>query len=177
MRRGSGVQKTIDIKPFLVPGEPTTSSPRAVFFLFMAKYIITYACGCAVEKQLYGKISKRESYVEWASKHECPECEKARLNSEAQAKAEQSNLPSLTGSDKQVAWAITIRQAFLSDLENGITDRMKLINDSNREKAMASLAKINETRDTMIANETSASWWIDRRYCGYKEMISDYLYK
>lgn len=143
----------------------------------MARYTITYACGCTVEKQLFGKISERESYIAWAKKHECPECKKAKYNAECQAKAEVNNLPSLTGSEKQITWAVAIRQTFLTNLENGIAKRMKLVNDSNREKAMASLAKINATRDNIIDNETSASWWIDRRYDSYQTMISDYLNK
>lgn len=148
--------------------------------IIMAKYTITYACGCTIEKQLYGKISERESYIAWAAEHECPECKKAKYNAECQAKAEENNLPSLTGSEKQTAWAVAIRQTFLTNLENWIEKSMKLINENNSEKAMESLAKINAIRDAMIANETSASWWIDkRRYCTYdfKGMISDYMNK
>lgn len=143
----------------------------------MARYTITYACGCTVEKQLFGKISERESYIAWAAEHECPECKKAKYNAECQAKAEENNLPSLTGSEKQITWAVSIRQNILSNLAEWTERSMKLINDGNREQAMASLAKINATRDNMIANETSASWWIDRRFYGFKEMITEYSNK
>lgn len=140
----------------------------------MARYIITYACGCTVEKQLYGKISERESYITWAAKHECPECKRAKYNAECQKKAEDAKLPSLTGSEKQIVWAVAIRQTFLNNLENWLKNSTKHITDTNCEKAMKSIAKINVTRDNIIANETSASWWIDRRDTDFKEIIKDY---
>lgn len=46
----------------------------------MAKYQINYACGHgSTEKQLYGKTSERDSYIEWAEQNMvCPDCYKAK---------------------------------------------------------------------------------------------------
>lgn len=53
----------------------------------MAKYNINYACGHgSTEKQLYGKISGRTEYVEWAERTlVCPDCYKAKMREQAKA--------------------------------------------------------------------------------------------
>ena len=140
----------------------------------MAKYDIVYGCGCTVTKQLTGKLQDRDSYIAWAATQDCPECKKAKFNEECRIKAENSNFPTLTGSEKQVTWAVAIRQAFLDNLDMMIKERLPKVNDSNRERAMATLQTIYNIRDAIIANETSAKWWIDKRYDMPQGIIADY---
>lgn len=140
----------------------------------MAKYNIVYGCGHTVTMQLYGKLKDRESYIKWALTQDCPECKKSKYNEECRKKAEENNLPPLSGSEKQVVWAVAIRQAFLDNLQSLLDERMKLVNDSNRERAMTSLQKIHTIRDAIITNETSAKWWIDRRNDLPQNIMADY---
>ena len=90
----------------------------------MAKYNIVYGCGHTVTKELSGKIEDRESYIKWASTQDCPECKKAKYNEECRIKAEENNLPALSGSEKQIVWAIAIRQTFLTNLQSLIDERV-----------------------------------------------------
>lgn len=129
----------------------------------MAKYTITYACGCTEVKQLYGTYASRDSYVAWAKNHECHNCKKAKEAKEAEAKALENNYPSLTGSEKQIAWAMTIRNKFIDLINGKLEIAMSKVNDSNREKAMASREKLINAFNKMLATETSSSFWIDNR--------------
>ena len=140
----------------------------------MGKYQIEYICGHTVTKELFGKLKDREHYIQWASTQECPECKQAKYNKKCQEMAEENNLPSLSGSDKQVVWAVAIRQTFLTNLQSLIDERMKKVNDNNRERSMATLQIIYQIRDAIITNETSAKWWIDKRYYLPQDIIEDY---
>ena len=140
----------------------------------MAKYDIIYGCGCTVKQELLGKFKDRESYIAWAATQDCPECKKAKYNAMCQEMAGKNNLPSLSGSEKQIIWAIAIRQTFLTNLQSELDERMKKVNDSNRERAMAGFEKIYAIRNSIIENETSAKWWIDKRYDLPQDIIADY---
>lgn len=83
----------------------------------MALYDITYKCGHTCRKQLYGKIDSRHEYIEWARDNKlCPECEEEaraekirKENENAQRIAQKEGYPDLQGTEKQVTWAVAIR--------------------------------------------------------------------
>ena len=109
------------------------------------KYEITHICGHNQEHQMYGAEAERKSKLAWLAGQPCANCRQ----SAASAAAENSNLPALSGSDKQVAWAVTIRQAaidlMVSDLgANGF---------ACPEDVAAAVAGL----------PAAASWWIDNR--------------
>lgn len=137
----------------------------------MGKYQIEYICGHTMTKELFGKIKDREHYIQWASTQECPECKQAKYNKKCQEMAEKYNLPSLSGSEEQVVWAVDIRQTFLTNLQSLIDERLK---NNNGKRAMAILQVFYHTRDVIIKNETSAKWWIDKRYYLPQDIIADY---
>lgn len=88
----------------------------------MAQYTINYSCGHKGIVNLFGKYDERERKIAWLERQECPECEKARAARLAEATDSELNLPSLTGSDKQIAWAKTIRATYLRQFNNLMTD-------------------------------------------------------
>lgn len=94
----------------------------------------THTCGHQGERyQAYGKRDGRERQLRAIESRPCPNCQMA----DAQKKAEESGLPQLVGSPKQIAWASDIR------------DRaMRLLPAEKTEK---------------LRPETSAKWWIDNR--------------
>ena len=117
------------------------------------KYNVKFSCGHTVEMQLYGSTRDRERKIEWYEKQVCPDCykkqlaeERAKATVEAAEAAKTNNLPELTGSEKQVAWALTIRQNILSWLGN----------DRHQDKESKEL--YNKT-----IKMTDAKWWIDYR--------------
>jgi len=119
----------------------------------MANYEITYSCGHTETKQLCGKHSDRENYIEWASQNRvCSACysqqkQQERQNQIATEKVEceqlrQSadiELPELTGTPKQIAWAKDILT--------------KLLTNPATSLIMPALSERHHT----------AQYWIDRR--------------
>ena len=129
----------------------------------MAKYEITYKCGHTGTVELFGKGSDRERKLEWMSKnHICPEClekEKQAAQKAIIEEAKNAGLPELTGSEKQVAWAISIRQTFIEAIENGIatSDAKYADNPQWTESRSAIVSSVEYIKST----KTEAKWWID----------------
>lgn len=117
----------------------------------MAWETINHKCGHTQRVQLYGPGVDRESKKEWMETKDCPDCwreqkEKDRKeeNERASALASEIGFTPLSGSDKQVAWANTIRQKTYEDF--------------------AAANQTNATKFVPLINaEKLARWWIDNR--------------
>ena len=110
----------------------------------MSKYGGTYACGHEGVVNVIGKMSERQRKVDYAFSHLCPKCAKEERerkileeNQNSKALSAEYGFPNLTGTEKQIDWANTIRLNFYNEFENdGIAQ-------------------------TIIENETKASFWLD----------------
>ncbi len=133
----------------------------------MAKYDIKFSCGHTETKQLFGKTKDRDWQIKkWEESGLCSDCyrksiEDARekANEAAAAAASKLGLPDLIGTEKQVAWATTVRQGFIDEMLENLA---KWEGDHEKE------TKIFEH---IIENKLSASWWIDRRDQGARSII------
>ena len=95
-------------------------------------------CSKGYQVQLYGPLKSREWKVSNWDKM-CPDCweeSKKKAAEKALKNAKTNGLPELTGSPKQISWALSIRERLLSDPA--------------------------ESRN-VDANNTLASYWIDNR--------------
>lgn len=119
----------------------------------MAKYTINYKCGCEGKVELFGKYADRYSRIAYLETTECPECYRAKANAAASAAKEERGLTDLTGSEKQVAWANSIREGAYKALDclmpYAQTDEAKKLVESWRDR---------------MNSQTTAKWWIDKRY-------------
>ena len=123
----------------------------------MAKHDVECpVCSTSYTVQLYGPGRDREyklEHYDWT----CADCkEKARQEENqkaAQANAE-SGLPQLTGSEKQIAWAETIRKQKIATLDEAMTHR-GLSHSLDLDRFNAAVATLKRT--------ASARWWIDNR--------------
>ncbi len=117
-------------------------------------------CGKEYQIALFGKMDRREWIVEHGS-HICDDCkaaERAAANATNATNAANNNnagLPPLTGSDKQIAWAETIRAEKLAAF------RAAGIKPEMLEKVIA-----------VVFAETSASAWIDRRNADVRQLMA-----
>lgn len=124
----------------------------------MAKYEVTRSCGHVETVDLYGPRKNREWRLENVEAEKlCEECYKAKLaeerelaNKQAAEAAQAQGLPKLEGTEKQVAWAETIRQEVLTAIDDYILE------DEAKDPRVIEI--VNH-----IKSKTSASWWIDRR--------------
>lgn len=149
----------------------------------MAKYDVTYKCGHTETVQLYGKIDDRMKKIEWMEQHAvCSECKRKETEEKHRQEYEKAlqqseSLPVLQGSEKQVAWAMTIRQKWIDKARQYLESKGMPYQES-LEKL---LAGYNADREKWDANEerqqplselwllltahieTSAKFFIDNR--------------
>jgi hypothetical protein len=133
----------------------------------MAKYTVEHTCGHTQVYQLYGKSSERTRKLEWLADQICTECKreaeaKARADASAQAAAaaEENGFPRLQGTEKQIAWAETIRRDRLNRLrviEEAIEEARKIPDQP--------AGALDVMADAIIAikGQDSAHWWIEHR--------------
>jgi hypothetical protein len=132
----------------------------------MAKYRITRTCGHPETLQIAGPVAGRDRQAEYESGRLCYECYKAEqakqrtaASQTAAEAAKASGLPSLTGSDKQVAWAETIRAVAVQSL-NALRPMLQAAPD--RKAADIAIGIIDAT-----LARTSAHDWIESRPTTY----------
>lgn len=109
----------------------------------MAWYYGIYSCGHEGRVNIIGKHSERQWKIDRHFEGICEECKaknREEANRQATKKASEYEFPDLKGTEKQIAWANTIRMDFYEFYtSNGIVV------------------------DGIIKNETDARFWIDNR--------------
>jgi len=109
---------------------------------------IIHACGHEQAHHLTGFNSQQERKARWLKTTTCRDCFVAEKRAEEAAAAALSSaaishlaLPPLTGTDRQISWASTIRT-----------------------KRLAALTNLNSDADCYACLQvTDAKWWIDHR--------------
>ena len=131
----------------------------------MANYTIVRACGHEARVKARGAPPARERKLELERQRICGRCAIEKQRSEAEAAAEAEELPALTGTPKQIAWAMTLRHKALVDAETyldylresgqlkGRVGRDMELFEAQKERALEPLKA-----------RTEAAWWIDRRH-------------
>lgn len=121
-------------------------------------------CGHTFEVRTY-KANRREadSFEAWAAENiiECNDCAKARKeaqhaeeNAKAAQIANENEYPELQGTEKQIAWANTIREKAMATIE-------EYYNNSKRDGEMYQYQK--QAVISVTLSRVNASWWIDHR--------------
>lgn len=150
----------------------------------MAHYDITHTCGHDERIELFGKTSERERRIEWLQERPCTECwkkeqaaeDEARKNKEAAMIVEKLGddaadavnaisdaTCALEGSAKQVAWAEDIRTKCIAQALDQLLDlAARLPGEATAQQSAALAARCNAIA-SVIANKTSAAWWIENR--------------
>ena len=128
----------------------------------MAKYHGTFSCGHEGEVGIIGPSKDRQWKANRHFEGLCPDCyvkhieeEKGKTNAAALEKAKEMELPELQGSEKQAAWANTLRQNFIDAVEKDIEVLQKHEGGDNKTVA--------ETLDHILTTKTEAKWFIDNR--------------
>lgn len=111
------------------------------------------------------KFNRREaeSFEAWAAENitECWECRKAREAKEAEEARVAKAWPTLTGSEKQVAWATKIRDELVS----------KLLEVYKPREEDAEI--FNNAIKGWLGTRTDSRFWIDNRYNSVRETAKD----
>lgn len=131
----------------------------------MAQYTVQHICGHSQVHQLYGKTADRQSKLQWLASGDCSECyaaakqqQREQTAAAAQQQADSQGLPQLQGSDKQIAWALTIRESKLQDIADTRTLILGNVGKGPQEISDRALQVLDD-----MFEQTSAAWWIDHR--------------
>ena len=107
-----------------------------------------------------------DSFEKWAAENitECDECKAARIkagydeeNARSAQAAQEMRYPSLTGTEKQVAWANTIRERTMSTLREYYLDPEKIKRHPQSPRIFDGLSKI-------MLGHVFAGWWIENQH-------------
>lgn len=108
----------------------------------------------------------------------CPHCQQKKVEDEREREREEArkvagelNLPELQGSEKQIKWALSIRNRAVEELKPSMDYAEKLLKENpsnNLAKAYVSMAKD-------LINNPKSSTWIDYRQHDFKYMIARLL--
>lgn len=147
----------------------------------MAWYYGTYSCGHDGRVNIIGPGKDREWKKEREFSGLCPECcrkkieeeraakskEIAAKNEETKKEAEEMELPELSGSPKQVAWANTIRVEFIKKFSEKITQTISKGKKFVRivesgEYVTFKLSDLQEI-EKILMSKAEARFWIDHR--------------
>lgn len=131
----------------------------------MAQYTVTHKCGHEVVHRLYGPSRQREWRLKKLAEELCPACEeaeRAKRNAEAAARNREMGLPPLTGTEKQVAWAESIRARIMKELDDELAAGLAAGEQITEEGQMLI--------DTLMA-QTEARWWIDARHFSIRSLM------
>ena len=137
-------------------------------------YSGTFSCGHEGKVNIIGKAKDREWKIERAFSNMCPDCykkwleeEHQRKNKEAMEEAKEMDLPELTGTEKQIAWANTLRKKFIDTVE----DRIESLKTKNAPKKTK---RYQETLDHILLTKTEAKYYIDNRYQLVEDVIDSF---
>ncbi len=142
----------------------------------MAKQI-TFECGHTAPITGFRRaVDGNESHAdfdrreEWLATQPCPACYSAAINADA-------DLPTLIGSDKQIAWAETIRAEKLAEM-NRLAEQIDV--NAAADKAHAENPKVasaDQAREALasIRGNTSSRFWIDNRSSSIVDLMRDIL--
>jgi hypothetical protein len=135
--------------------------PAARRRMDMGQYRIKHHCEHWETHRLYSKEDERQSKLRWLETLDCTECWRAEKRAAESEKA--TGMTALKGSEKQVTWAISIRQ--------GVIDTV----------AMNSRGMVDSKLIAMINCEDEARFWINNRDNSamliLKELILKYIDK
>jgi hypothetical protein len=136
----------------------------------MAKYSGTYNCGHEGTTQIYGKVKYRQYKADKHFEKLCPDCykkkkeeERQKKNQEALKKSKEMELPELTGSQKQIKWANTIRLEMHEKAEDEIEYELNRYTVQKENNVEELENNFYESLNYMLKNKTKASWYIDNR--------------
>jgi hypothetical protein len=138
----------------------------------MAKYTITHSCGHQAIVRLFGPGRQRDYAISREEQRECEECYRTRIDAERQqatakatAKAAGLGLAELSGSPKQIAWAVRERDALLLKAAGELAAIRTEYAALPADKAAASAGRMErmERAYRLLECQAKASYWIDRR--------------
>lgn len=129
------------------------------------KINVKCSCGHEIEVEVFGSADERENKIKWYENHVCSDCYKAQQTAD-------NGLPALTGTEKQISWAESIRAKRLDEVKalyHQTAERNRKVLAAHPERA-ADAKKAQDDLDKFYAqvmawmqSKCDACFWIDTR--------------
>lgn len=133
----------------------------------MAKYEVTHACGHTWAKELFGPEKERHKKLAWFEQNLCYDCYTEELTERAKEEADALELPFISGSEAQTAWAMRLRAELLADWRNICKEVQARLDAGhslkNRPGESFTLQDADEAAIEAIKTRKDARWWIENR--------------
>ncbi|WP_406850127.1 hypothetical protein [Chromobacterium phragmitis] len=122
----------------------------------MSKYTITHSCGHTAEHNIIGTNvnNERDKKAAWLAGRVCADC--YRQEQIQQAADNTASLPTLVGTEKQIAWATTIRSNAATSIRQMQSELSAIPDGDPRKSAALSIM------DGAL-QQAECRYWIDRR--------------
>lgn len=133
----------------------------------MAKSRVTHTCGHTSTVTAYNR-KECDYRAERAESELCWDCYREQQQGAAAERTAELNLIPLVGTEKQIAWANSIRLKVLADIPKVLRASAEYA-EAARAQSPERAAEINavealvEKAGDRLRTETSAKWWIDNR--------------
>ena len=127
----------------------------------MAKYDVKFSCGHEGTVELFGKSADRERKIAYFEKHGvCSECYKMQQAAAVAEKTAAWELPELTGTPKQIAWAERIRAEVF---------------DKYGAHMQADKSEKTQAFMSFLMAQSSAKYWIDRQDATIRGLAQEWM--
>ena len=144
------------------------------------KITITRSCGHDETVALFGAHADRDRKIEWMKTSKCSECYKSEQETKraeeraaelqaAKSASDANALPELTGSEKQINWALVIRAKLIEGI-NYIVAKTKEAQEEGR-ATEEQATRVYQIVDAIIAHD-DAKYWIDNRDHDARSLIN-----
>lgn len=151
----------------------------------MAWYYGKFSCGHEGRVNIIGPHKDRPRKIELAFSKLCPECYQEEMKKEREIrmkeairKTEEYDLPQLTGSEKQIAWAIQLRINFIEyvdELKKREGPNEIPVSEPDKKLKCVTEIELDEAIDYGIMHHVDAKFWINNRSSLYSVVVT--LYK
>lgn len=128
-------------------------------------YAEDHACGHRIYQRIPTTQAQRDAAIA-KSLEPCRDCKRAADQAAASEAANRDGMAPLEGSEKQVAWAMTLRQQALTGLSSYLVGMVKLEHPDLR-FAMAAT-------EALEYGVKSASFWIDHRRADSETLLAEW---
>lgn len=140
------------------------------------RYQITHSCGHTDTHNIIGSNSRgqRDYQVRNKESQLCSECWKEQQA--AQTAAKSIELPVLTGTEKQIAWALSLRLEKYAELDKFLAearergDQAVAAGKMTVDACSTNMVKIQKAAK-LIKSNTEAKYWIDNRYSDVQSLM------
>jgi len=122
---------------------------------------IIHRCGHTQNHEIYGNATSKSSRVAYLKTIDCSTCIRKSQNASAAIINQDADLPALIGTDKQIAWAESIRAKIIREATEYLAKTESYTPASPAEateieKIIGAIADLKE--------KISAAWWITNQY-------------